>query len=176
MAAPRTGVIRASIRMTRKRVIERKGINTRRLRSPGADSVRRVMSRLVKDIVVLTPDRMTLIIAISWAPNPVKRVLLEKGVINVQPAITSVELLALGSDFFLTRLVLSCVVINHRESDTLVRFANKRFLIEKSKKTAPSSVFIFFNGVVPAPNSGFALGVTTRLSKSKPEGCFIKLK
>lgn len=132
MAAPNTGVIRASIRITRKRVIDRKGINTRRLRSPGADRVRRVISRLVKDIVVLTPERMTLIIAISWAPRPVKRVLLENGVMNVQPAITRVELLALGSDFFLTRFVLSCVVINHSESEMLVRLAKKRFLIEKS--------------------------------------------
>ena len=132
IAAPRTGVMRASIRITRNKVIERKGINTRRLRSPGADSVRRVINRLVKEIVVLTPESMTLIIAISCAPNPVKRVLLENGVINVQPAITSVELLALGSDFFLTRFVLSWVVINHKESETFVRLVKKKFFTEKS--------------------------------------------
>ena len=124
--------MRASIRITRNKVIERKGINTRRLRSPGADNVRRVMSRLVKEIVVLTPESITLMIAISWAPNPVKRVLLENGVINVQPAITRVELLALGSDFFLTRFVLSWVVTNHRESETFARLVKKKFLTEKS--------------------------------------------
>ena len=132
IAAPRTGVMRASIRITRNKVIERKGINTRRLRSPGADSVRRVINRLVKEIVVLTPESMTLIIAISCAPSPVKRVLLENGVINVQPAITRVELLALGSDFFLTRFVLSWVVINHKESEMFVRLVKKKFFTEKS--------------------------------------------
>ena len=120
------------MRITRNSVIDRNGINTRRLRNPGADSVRRVISKLVKEIVVLTPDRMTLIIAMSCAPRPVKRVLLEKGVIKVQPAITRVELLVLGNDFFLTRLVLSWVVINHSESETLVKLLKKRFLIEKS--------------------------------------------
>ena len=132
IAAPKTGVMRASIRITRKRVIDKKGINTRRLRNPGADSVRRVINRLVNDIVVLTPESMTLIIAISCAPKPVNRVLLENGVMKVHPAITRVELLALGKDFFFVRFVLSCVVTNHSESEILVRLANRRFLIEKS--------------------------------------------
>lgn len=132
MAAPSTGVMSASIRITKNKVIERKGIKTRLFRKPGADSVRRVISRLVNDIVVLTPDKITLIIAISWAPIPVKRVLLEKGVIKVQPAIVRVELLALGNDFFFTRLVFNCVVTNHNESDMLARLVNNMFFTEKS--------------------------------------------
>ena len=58
-------MIKANIRITRNKVIVRKGIKTRRFLSPGADKVRLVISRLVNDIVVLTPDRMTVIIAIS---------------------------------------------------------------------------------------------------------------
>lgn len=65
IAAPRTGVIRANIRITKNRVIVRKGISTRRLRSPGADSVRLVINKFVNEIVVLTPDRITVTMAIS---------------------------------------------------------------------------------------------------------------
>lgn len=97
----------ANIRITKNKVIDKNGISTRRLRRPGADSVRRVIRRFVNEMVVLTPERITLIIAMSCAPSPVKRVLLENGVMNVHPAIVRVELLAFGSDFFLTRFVLS---------------------------------------------------------------------
>lgn len=61
-----------------------------------------------------------------------KRVLLENGVIKVHPAIVKVELLVFGKDFFFTRFVFSWVVINQTESDTLVRFENRKFFIEKS--------------------------------------------
>lgn len=84
-----------------------KGINTRRLRSPGADNVRLVIKRLVNEMVVLTPDNITVIIAISCAPIPVNLVLEEKGVIKVQPDIVKDELLVLGNAFFLTRLVFN---------------------------------------------------------------------
>jgi len=65
MAAPKTGVINANIRITKNKVIVRNGIKTRLLRKPGADKVRLVISKLVNDIVVLTPDKITVIIAIS---------------------------------------------------------------------------------------------------------------
>ena len=133
MAAPKTGVINANILMTKNSVIDKKGIKTRLLRKPGAESVRRVINKLVKDIVVLTPDKITLIIAMSCAPKPVKRVLLEKGVINVHPAMVKVELLDLGNDFFLNLLALSCVVKNHKESDALLRLVKIKFLMEVSK-------------------------------------------
>lgn len=53
------------MRITKNNVIDRKGNKTRRLRNPGADNVRRVMSKFVNEIVVLTPESITLIIAIS---------------------------------------------------------------------------------------------------------------
>jgi hypothetical protein len=42
-----------------------KGIKTLRFLKPGADNVLLVINKLVKDIVVLTPDNKALIIAIS---------------------------------------------------------------------------------------------------------------
>lgn len=120
MAAPKTGVISASMRITRNKVIVKNGINTLRLRSPGADKVRRVIRRLVNDMVVLTPDNITVIIAISCAPKPVKRVFDENGVIKVHPDMVNEELLDLGRDFFLVLLVFSWVVIYHKESEALV--------------------------------------------------------
>lgn len=65
MAAPKTGVIKASIRITKNSVIVKNGIKTRLFRSPGAESVRLVISKLVNDMVVLIPDNMTVMIAIS---------------------------------------------------------------------------------------------------------------
>lgn len=141
------------MRITKNKVIDKNGINTRRFRKPGAESVRRVISRLVKEIVVLTPDKITLIIAMSCAPKPVNRVLLENGVIKVHPAIVRVELLALGKDFFFTRLVFNCVVMNHNESDTFVKLPNNIPFTEKSKNVMPLSVFTFFNTLVLVSNT-----------------------
>lgn len=98
-------------------MIDKNGINTRRFRKPGADSVRLVINKLVNEIVVLTPDKITLIIAISWAPKLVKRVFDENGVINVHPAIVNVELLVFGINFFFKRFFVNWVVINHIESE-----------------------------------------------------------
>lgn len=149
IAAPKTGVIRDNIRITKKRVIDKNGISTRRLRSPGADNVRLVIKRFVNDMVVLTPDNITLIMAISCAPIPVNLVLLENGVINVHPAIVRVELLALGKVFFLVRDVFNCVVIYHKESETFTRLLKTRFLIEKSKYEKPAaSLLSCFSGVL----------------------------
>lgn len=114
-------------------MIVRNGISTRLFLSPGADNVRLVIKRLVKDIVVLTPDSITVIMAISCAPIPVKRTFEENGVINVQPDIVNDELLDFGSDFFFSRLVFSCVVIYHTLSDTFVRFCKIMPFTGKSK-------------------------------------------
>lgn len=65
IAAPKTGVIKASIRITKNSVIVKKGIKTRLFLNPGADKVRLVINKFVKDIVVLTPDNITVIIAMS---------------------------------------------------------------------------------------------------------------
>jgi hypothetical protein len=88
IAAPKTGVINANIRITKNNAIDKKGTKTLRFRKPGIDNVRRVINKLVNEMVVLNPDNKTLIIAISCAPNPVNCVFDEKGVIKVQPDIT----------------------------------------------------------------------------------------
>jgi hypothetical protein len=69
-----------------------KGINTRLFRRPGIDRVRRVINKLVKETVVLTPEISALKIAKSCAPKPVYLTLAEKGVIKVQPDIVKIEL------------------------------------------------------------------------------------
>jgi hypothetical protein len=46
----------------------------------------------VNEIVVLTPAKITPIIAISWLPTPVYFILDENGVMNVQPLIVKVLL------------------------------------------------------------------------------------
>jgi len=71
---------------------------------------------------VLTPDNITVIMAISCAPKPVKRIFDENGVIKVHPDIVNEELLDFGRDFFFSRFVLSWVVIYQIESEALVRF------------------------------------------------------
>lgn len=78
-----------------------KGVNTRLFLIPGIESVRLVISKLVKEIVVLRPIIRTLIIAKSWLPKPVNRVLPEKGVMNVHPDIVNIELGHLTTWFFL---------------------------------------------------------------------------
>jgi hypothetical protein len=65
MAAAKTGVIRANIRIVNSKLIVMKGNNIRRLRNPGILNVRLVINRFVNDIVVLTPAKITLTIAIS---------------------------------------------------------------------------------------------------------------
>jgi hypothetical protein len=65
MAAAKTGVIKANIRIVNNKLMVIKGNNIRRLRSPGMLSVRLVINKFVNDIVVLTPAKITLTIAIS---------------------------------------------------------------------------------------------------------------
>jgi hypothetical protein len=69
-----------------------KGSNTLRYLKPGIPKVRLVINKLVKEIVVLIPAKITLIIAISWLPTPVYFVLDENGATKVQPASVSVLL------------------------------------------------------------------------------------
>lgn len=65
IAAPKTGVIKASILITKNKAILIKGIITLRLRIPGMDNVLLVISKFVNDIVVLKPETRTLTIATS---------------------------------------------------------------------------------------------------------------
>lgn len=86
IAAAKTGVINASKRRVISVDIVKNGNKTLLLRIPGIPKVRRVTSKLVKDIVLLIPAKTTAKIKISCEPAPVYLVHDEKGVIKVQPA------------------------------------------------------------------------------------------
>ena len=73
------------MRIASKRAIVIKGNKTRRFLNPGIPKVRRVISKLVKEIVVLIPAKITEIIAISCVPTPVNFVFEENGVMKAQP-------------------------------------------------------------------------------------------
>ena len=62
----------------------------RLFRKPGEIKVRLVISKLVKEIVVLKPAKTTLKSKISCAPTPVNLVCAERGAINVQPEVVNV--------------------------------------------------------------------------------------
>jgi hypothetical protein len=100
IAAPSTGVINASIRITKNSDIDKNGIVFFLFLKPGAANTRRVIKRFVNDSVELSPANSTLSVAASCAPRPVNRVWEEKGVINVHPDITAVGLLHFS--FFIT--------------------------------------------------------------------------
>jgi hypothetical protein len=107
MAAAKTGVIRANIRMVNKRLIVINGSKIRRLRNPGILKVRRVINKFVNEIVVLIPAKITLTIAISWLPTPVNFVLQENGATNVHPAIVRVLFEHLVIYTFLRRILVN---------------------------------------------------------------------
>jgi hypothetical protein len=65
MAAAKTGVIKTNIRIVKNKAIEMNGIKTRLYLKPGILNVRLVINKLVKDIVVLTPAKITPMIAKS---------------------------------------------------------------------------------------------------------------
>lgn len=93
IAAPKTGVISASILITKNSDIDKKGILFFLFLKPGAARTLRVIKRLVNDMVVLRPAKRTLSAAASCAPMPVNLVCDENGVIKVHPDITAVGLL-----------------------------------------------------------------------------------
>jgi hypothetical protein len=66
------------------------GISIRLFRKPGEIKVRLVISKLVKEIVVLKPAKTTLKSKTSCAPTPVNLVCAERGAINVQPEVVNV--------------------------------------------------------------------------------------
>jgi hypothetical protein len=79
-------VIRANIRIAKNKAMLIKGSKTLRFRSPGIAKVLRVINKLVKDIVVVTPAKITDTIAASILPTPENLMALEKGGIKVHPA------------------------------------------------------------------------------------------
>lgn len=92
MAAPKTGVIIASIRNAKKMPIETKGSSTLLCLIPGIVNVRLVINKLVKETVELIPAKTTETSNKSCAPTPVYFILDAKGVINVHPAVVRVRL------------------------------------------------------------------------------------
>jgi len=90
MAAARTGVTKTNNLSANRVAMVTNGNNTLLLLKPGIARVLLVISRLVKDTVVLTPANITDNIKISWAPAPEYFKLDENGVIKVQPAVTKV--------------------------------------------------------------------------------------
>jgi hypothetical protein len=86
MAAAKTGVTRANIRIVKNKDIVMKGSKTLLFLNPGIANVLRVISKLVNPTVELIPANITLTINISWLPIPVYLVFDEKGVTKVQPA------------------------------------------------------------------------------------------
>ena len=106
MAAPKTGVTIANIRRANKVPIVENGNKTLRLRIPGIAKVRLVTNKLVNEIVLLTPAKITAKIKISCAPTPVYLVHDENGVINVHPAVVNALFEHLVKKYFL-RLVFN---------------------------------------------------------------------
>jgi hypothetical protein len=85
--AAKTGVTNANMRIVNNKLIDIKGNSDLLFRNPDITKVLLVINKLVKDIVVLTPAKITEIIKISWLPTPVYFVFDENGVINVHPAV-----------------------------------------------------------------------------------------
>lgn len=100
IAAPKTGVIRANILIVKNREMERKGIKDFLFFKPGIDKVLLVIRRLVYEMVVEIPARITPRTAISWAPKPAYLVWEENGVIKVHPVVTLAALLQITFDMF----------------------------------------------------------------------------
>ena len=86
---------------------------------PGIDKVLRVINKLVKEIVVLTPAKITEMTAISCEPKPVYFNLDENGVINVHPAIVRE---AFGH-------CTTKVVLTFSEEKELKKKSSQRFII-----------------------------------------------
>jgi hypothetical protein len=65
IAAANTGVIKANILIVNNKLIVINGNNILLFLKPGMLSVRRVINKFVNEIVVLTPAKITLTIAMS---------------------------------------------------------------------------------------------------------------
>jgi hypothetical protein len=76
--------------MVKKRAMVINGNKTLLFLKPGILNVLLVINKLVNDMVVLTPAKITDTTATSWLPIPVNLVLLENGVIKAHPDIVNV--------------------------------------------------------------------------------------
>lgn len=133
--------------------------------NPGADRTRLVMSRLVKDIVVLSPANITLSIAASCAPNPVNLVCEENGVIKVQPDITDVGLLHFSFFIIIVLFLSACRSACHGFS--YQEWFNSQ-TIRKSVQLCTISITLLFSDAI-LPFIAFAKVIlfgTTRVTES----------
>jgi hypothetical protein len=103
-----------------------------RVRNPGIASVLLVTSRLVTDIVVLTPAKITPKISISCTPNPVNLRSEEKGVINVHPATVCVALEHLATYLFCLLKRDALFAKNQNLSGYTKIFSHKKSFIGKN--------------------------------------------
>jgi hypothetical protein len=71
IAAPKTGIIKANILITRNKAMDRNGTNIFLYFKPGIPKVLLVINKFVKEIVVLTPEKIIATILKSCAPKPV---------------------------------------------------------------------------------------------------------
>jgi hypothetical protein len=116
IAAAKTGVISASIRIAKSNEIVINGNKPLLFLSPGILNVLLVINKFVNDIVVLIPAKITDKIAISCDPIPVYFVLDEKGVTNAQPDKVSVRLEHFVKNSFFRRNLLALLAKNQNES------------------------------------------------------------
>jgi hypothetical protein len=139
MAPPKTGVIKVNIRIVKNNVIVINGKSTRRFRKPEDDKTRRVINRLVNEIVVLIPAKITAIIIKSCAPNPVYFKFPENGVINVQPATTAARFEHLLKNTFRRRPCEALEARYQNDSGNLsVKFQNNNLYGVKTEFVTPS--------------------------------------
>jgi len=110
-------VTNANILIANRRAIVIKGNKILRFRKPGIPKVRLVIKRLVNDIVVLTPAKITESIAISCEPTPVYLVLDENGVIKAQPAKVNVRLEHFVKNIFFRRIFVTRLAANQNDSE-----------------------------------------------------------
>jgi len=105
-----------------------KGNSALRLRNPDITKVRLVISKLVNDIVVLAPAKITEIIKISWLPTPVYFILDDSGVINVHPAVVN-TLFEHFVTYTLRRLALDTrSAVYQKESECFEKNSEIRYL------------------------------------------------
>lgn len=118
------------------------GIKMRLVRSPGIAKVRLVTNKLVTDIVVLIPAKITPKINISWTPKPVNLKSEEKGVINVHPATVCVALEHFATYLFCLRARDARLAKYQSLSGYTKTFSQKKSF--KGKNVLDKLVAVFF--------------------------------
>eukprot|EP01015_Nassula_variabilis_P002660 TRINITY_DN1154_c0_g1_i13.p1 TRINITY_DN1154_c0_g1~~TRINITY_DN1154_c0_g1_i13.p1 ORF type:complete len:278 (+),score=-17.42 TRINITY_DN1154_c0_g1_i13:2-835(+) len=173
IAAAKTGVIKANIRIVKNKAMLMKGSRTLRQRRPGIAKVRLVIRRLVNDMVVVTPAKMTDTIAASILPQAVNLTALENGGIKVHPAIVKVLLLHLVKQIFRRLFPVTLVAKYHMDSGFLQTACHKvafSGINEYQLKFVQFIIFLYSHGIkcsaLPSNLNELPKGCTT------PRGLF----